>query len=123
MKRTILLAIGLNLLVSAGTGCSRSGGSSTASTPEEAVPAMQSTFENASTDVKQEVEGAVTAITSQNDEAAYEHLENLSQQELNEEQREAMRAAQRAVIARIAAEATNGNAAAEALMNRYRSSK
>lgn len=95
-----------------------------ATTPEQAVPTMEATFEGAPEEARQEVQTAITAIQSQDDTAAYLSLESLSQKkELTPEQRQAMTEAWMAVNRRLAAAASNGNENAEALLNRYRSSK
>jgi hypothetical protein len=92
--------------------------------PQEAVPSMQASFQTASEEVKQEAESAVTAIQAQDDAAAFLRLENLSKRsELTEEQRQAMVDAWMAVNRRLAVAASNGNPAAEELLNHYRSTK
>jgi hypothetical protein len=107
--------------------CSCSGGRDPApavATPQEAVPSIQASFQKATDEVRQEAESAVTAIQSQDDTAAYLQLENLSKRpELTDEQRQAMMDAWMAVNRRLAAAASNGNAAAEELLNHYRSTK
>jgi hypothetical protein len=95
-----------------------------AASPQEAVPSLQASFQAAPEEIKQEAESAVTAIQSQDDTAAFLRLENLSKRsELTAEQRQAMVDAWMAVNRRLAAAASNGNPAAEELLNHYRSTK
>jgi hypothetical protein len=106
-------------------GCSReSNPAPTLATPDEAVPSIRSSFEKAPDEVRQEAEGVVAAIESQDDTGAYLRLESLSKRsELTEEQRRIVVEAWMAVNRRLAADASNGNTAAEELLNHYRSTK
>jgi hypothetical protein len=92
--------------------------------PQEALPSLQTSFEKAPEELKQEAESAAAAIQAQDDTAAYLRLEGLSQRpELTDAQRQAMFDAWMAVNRRLAAEASNGNPAAEELLKRYRATK
>ena len=92
-------------------------------TPQENAAQVKSVFENASAEVKQQAGEVVAAVQSQNPVAAYTQLENLSgRSNLTPEQQQAIFDMRMALVRQLQAESTKGNAAAEELLNKYRSS-
>ena len=85
---------------------------------------VQSVFQNAATEVKQQAGEVVTAVQSQNSVAAYAQLENLSgRQNLTPEQQQAIFEMRMALVRQLQAESAKGNAAAEEMLNKYRATK
>jgi hypothetical protein len=110
-------------LVLAVAGCGRKNTASQV-TPLENATNVQSVFQNASEDIKQQAGEVVAAVQSQNSVAAYTRLENLSgRSNLTPEQQQAILDMRMALVRQLQAESTKGNAAAEELLNKYRSTK
>jgi hypothetical protein len=122
----LLAGLGLGLAAVSGPGCSQ-GDTSAVPTPvtaEQAAPAVQQAFADAAPEVKEEATEAVAAMESNDDGAAFLRLEQLvARPELSEQQRQAARDAWMAANQRLQAAATNGNAAAEAILENYRARK
>ena len=107
-----------------GVGCSRSKSAARSDSPQESAINVQSVFQNAAQDVKQQAGEVVTAVHSQNHVAAYAQLENLSaRQNLTSEQQQAIFEMRMALVRQLQAESAKGNAAAEELLNKYRATK
>ena len=85
---------------------------------------VQSVFQNAGAEAKQQASEVVTAVHSQNSAAAYAQLENLSgRQNLTAEQQQAIFEMRMALVRQLQAESARGNAVAEELLNKYRATK
>ena len=107
-----------------GVGCSRIKSAAQGVSPQESAINVQSVFQNAAQDVKQQAGEVVTAVHSQNNVAAYAQLENLSgRQNLTSEQQQAIFEMRMALVRQLQAESAKGNAAAEELLNKYRATK
>lgn len=105
-------------------GCNRSSSRSSELTVPESATNVQSAFLGASEDIRQAAGEVVSAAQAANPMAAYVHLENLSSKPaLTAEQKQAVFEMQMALVHQLQAESAKGNAAAEELLNRYRSSK
>jgi hypothetical protein len=108
-----------------GAGCSRSNQNAASQVPVEQVPAtIEGAFNNAPVELKRQATEAVSALKSQNDAAAFVHLQTLSgRSDLTPEQRKAAFASWMAVNARLQQSAANGNSAAQELLEKYRATK
>jgi hypothetical protein len=94
-------------LVLAVAGCGRKNTASQV-TPLENATNVQSVFQNASEDIKQQAGEVVAAVQSQNSVAAYTRLENLSgRSNLTPEQQQAILDMRMALVRQLQAESTN----------------
>ena len=106
-------------------GCSKGAGPAPAPVSiEESTPTLESAFQQADPQVQAQANDAAVAMQGQDDAAAFVNLQSLSERpELTPEQRQAAFQAWYAVQQRLQAQATNGNQAAQELLNRYRATK
>jgi len=105
-------------------GCRRSKSAAQNVSPQASAMAVQSVFQNAAEEVKQQAGEVVTAVQSQNSVVAYTKLENLSgRQNLSSEQQQAIFEMRMALVRQLQAESAEGNAAAEEMLNKYRATK
>jgi len=108
----------------AGPGCGRKAPASGTATPQQTATNVQSAFQNAPDDLKQQAVEVVSAVQSQNPVMAYTQLEHLSaRSNLSSEQQQALFEMRMALIRQLQADSAKGNAAAEELLNKYRATK
>ena len=108
----------------AAVGCGRRKSAAQSGSPQESAITVQSVFQNAAEEVKQQAGEVVTAVQSQNSVVAYTKLENLSgRQNLTSEQQQAIFEMRMALVRQLQAESAKGNAAAEEMLNKYRATK
>ncbi|PYJ85297.1 MAG: hypothetical protein DME22_09660 [Verrucomicrobia bacterium] len=123
------LAIALTLLwliaCLAGSGCNKGANRPPeALAPEQVAPTLNSAFKQASPEIKQAANEAVSALQNKDEPRAFVQLQNLStQSDLTAEQRQAAVRSMMSVLAQLQIAAANGNKAAEDLLQAYRSSK
>ena len=116
--------LGAFVFALAGVGCSKKKSAGQTASPQESAANVQSVFQNAAEEIKQQAGEVVTAVQSQNSVVAYTRLENLSgRPNLTPEQQQAVFEMQMALVRQLQAESAKGNAAAEELLNRYRATK
>jgi len=105
-------------------GCSKRKSAAQSGSPQESAINVQSVFKDAAQEVKQQAGEVVTVVNSQNSIAAYTQLENLSgRPNLTSEQQQAIFEMRMALVRQLQAESEKGNAAAEEMLNKYRSTK
>jgi hypothetical protein len=123
----LLASIGLGLVAALSGGCQRGRDTSAgvASVPvEQAAPAVEQAFAEAAPEVKEQATEAAAALQSQDDAGAFLRLEQLvARPELTDQQRRAAYDAWMAANQRLQAAATNGDTAAEAVLEQYRARK
>jgi uncharacterized lipoprotein YajG len=114
----LIISISLPLL----TGCSKT--SSTALSSEKIPAAMNEAFKQSSDDTKAMVSECVTACQSQNVTTAFTGLQRLSQsKDLTPEQRAVTARAMAATFQKLRAASDNGDAAAQAVLHQYISTR
>ena len=116
--------LGAFVFALAGVGCSKNTSAAHATSPQEGAANVQSVFQNAAEEIKQQAGEVVAAVQSQNSVVAYSRLANLSgRPDLTPEQHQALFEMQMALVRQLQAESAKGNAAAEELLNHYRATK
>ena len=108
----------------ASPGCRRKGPASATATPQQTATNVQSAFQNAPDDLKQQAVDVVWAVQSQNPVTAYTQLEHLAERSnLTAEQQQAIFEMRMALVRQLQKDSAKGNVAAEELLNKYRSTK
>jgi uncharacterized lipoprotein YajG len=118
--QSIFIALSISLVILA--GCSRA--SSTTLAPEKIPTAMNDAFKNAPGDTKTMAGECATACQNQDVTAAFAGLQKLSNsKDLTPEQRAVTAKAMASTFRRLQVNAENGNAAAQALVQKYMSTR
>lgn len=124
MKSLFVYCILTVVVLALASGCGKKDAVSQTATPQESAANVQSVFQNATEDIKQQAGEVVAAVQSENPVAAYTPLDNLSgRQNLTPEQQQAIFEMRMLLVRQLQAESTKGNAAAEELLNKYRATK
>lgn len=106
------------------TACHRESAAPKPVTMEQAVPAMENAFQKAPPPVKEEAREALAAMQRNDDPGAFIRLQGLTASpQLTPEQRDAAFKSWIVVNIRLQAAASNGNAAAQGLLDRYHATK